>query len=174
MPSRRLGLALIAYVLFVHTADARTRAIQHPGWPLGAPPVDQFTTSNTAEVTTMHLALDLTVDFDQHQLRGSATLHLNNMTGTRSLRLDADNLAITKITLDGTTPTTWVDNHPGLEIVITPTTETVTIEYSTSANGNGLFWHAADETFGGVQPFLYTQNEPTDARFWIPIQDTPA
>src|SRR5204862_253008 len=39
---------------------------------------------------------------------------------------------------------------------------------------SGLFWNTAAQSYGRVQPYLYSLNEPVGARSWIPIQDTPA
>jgi aminopeptidase N len=148
--------------------------VQHPaGWPLTPPPVDVFSVAQPTQVTTRHLVLDLTVDFSARQVRGSATLHIENLTGTRTLLLDAERLNISRITLDGGAAATYSYTGNTLNVAIEPATKTVTIEYSSNASGDGLFWHIPDATFGGKAPFLYTQNEAIDARNWIPIQDTP-
>src|SRR6185503_12546786 len=61
-----------------------------------------------------------------------------------------------------------------LPIRIAPSTRFVTIEYSSSPFASGLEWNTAAQSYGRVQPYLYSLNEPTGARSWIPIQDTPA
>ncbi|MEA2465358.1 MAG: leukotriene-A4 hydrolase, partial [Acidobacteriota bacterium] len=61
-----------------------------------------------------------------------------------------------------------------LDITIESDTETVTIYYSTGPDPEGLYWQTPEQTYGGVQPFLYSLNEPIGARGWIPIQDTPS
>jgi hypothetical protein len=180
-PVRHRTLLLAFSLLFVFQAQAvRQRAVPHPVTPpLAQAPADIFTFSNTAEVTTTHLALDLTVDFNQRRLRGSATLTLDNHTGTNRLVLDTRDLAITRVRLDGTTQVTGTLGGQTLHgapftIPITASTHTVTIEYSSSANASGLFWNTAAQSYGRRQPYLYSLNEPTDARSWIPIQDTPS
>ena len=40
------------------------------------PAHDYFSYANTEQFVTRHLELDLTVDFDKEQLRGSAVLHM--------------------------------------------------------------------------------------------------
>jgi len=179
MPQRRLLLVFSTFLLLV---AARHRTVQHPeGWPLTAPPVDVFTFSRPQEVSTRHLALDLTVDFEHRQLRGSATLEIVNHTGSRELVLDTDALHITRVTLDDSdTDAAWSvgaqvePKGEPLLITIEPGTKFVTIEYETSTNAGGLLWNTAEQSFGRQQPYLYTQNEPIEARSWIPIQDTPA
>ena len=93
--------------------------------------------------------------------------------------LDTHELNVTSVTLDGTTPAQWsygtrTDHGRPMNITIEPTTDTVTIAYSTSGLAPGLLWNTAEQSYGRVQPYLYTQNEPVDARSWIPSQDTPS
>jgi aminopeptidase N len=177
MVARRLALVLTTLLFLV---AAKQRAVQHPaGWPLTEPPRDVFTSSNTSEVVTRHLALDLTVDFAQQRLRGTATLELENLTGTHSLVLDTENLDVSSVKLDGDTNAVWsfgTANSFGrpLNITITPSTRFVTITYSSSPAASGLNWNTAEQSYGRKQPYLYSLNEPIGARSWIPIQDTPA
>jgi leukotriene-A4 hydrolase len=177
MLPRRAALALFTLLLLV---NARQRSVGHPsGWPLTQPPRDIYTFSNTADVTTTHLELDLTVDFAERKLHGIATLSIDNLTGTNKLALDTYLLDVSRVTLDGGTPATWSFGTPSaygraLNVTIGPNTQTVTIEYTTSPDAIGLNWETAEQSFGRVQPYLYTLNEPVGARSWIPIQDTPA
>ncbi|HEX7831142.1 MAG TPA: hypothetical protein VF787_15910, partial [Thermoanaerobaculia bacterium] len=180
MLPRRLSLFLAALLVF-GASDAfavRHRAARHPGFSaLDVPPADVFSYSEPSQIRVTHVSLDLTVDFAQRRLRGSATLDLNNFTGTRMLVLDTNNLAISRITRDGITAT-WSygpsigDGQP-LRIDIEPSTREVTIEYTTSASAPGLNWNTEAQSYGRQRPYLYSLNEPNDARSWIPIQDTP-
>jgi aminopeptidase N len=175
MLQRRLLFAFLSFFLLV---AARQRAVRHPSqaWPLTEAPHDKFTVSQPAQVTTEHVDLDLTVDFANQRVRGHATLHIRNITGTRTLKLDANSLDVERVTLDGQTPATFaVDaSLQSLDVTIEPDTDTVTVYYSTQPAGDGLYWQTAGQTYGGVQPFLYSLNEPVGARAWIPIQDTPS
>jgi leukotriene-A4 hydrolase len=175
MLQRRLLFACLSFFLLV---AARQRAVRHPSqaWPLTEAPHDKFTMSQPAQVTTEHLDLDLTVDFANRRLHGHATLHIRNITGTRTLKLDANALDIQRVTLDGDTPAQWTLSAPlqSLEVTIEPDTETVTVYYSSEPATDGLYWQTREQTYGGVQPFLYSLNEPVGARAWIPIQDTPS
>jgi leukotriene-A4 hydrolase len=168
---------VLSLVTFLFLTAARQRVVHHPG--LDGPPADQFTFSNASAVTTRHLALDLTVDFDARQLHGTATLSIENLTGASTLVLDTNRLTVTRVTLDSGTPTLWstgLGNSFGqpLTIGIKPETRTVTIEYATDPGAEGLFWNTAEQSFGRQEPYLYSLNEPTGARSWIPIQDTPS
>lgn len=183
MVRRHLPLVLSTFFFLV---AARERAVQHPaGWPLTELPHDQFSFAQPLQVTTRHLALDLTLDFEHRQLRGTARLDIENLAGTRTLILDTRALQIERVTLDGGTTATWrlgEGNAWGkpLEIDIQPGTRSVTIDYQTDGEassfelGDGLYWYTADETVGGRQPAVYSQNEPTGARAWMPVQDTPS
>lgn len=175
-------IALSAALLLGIAGDAaalRQRSVRHPGWSeLDVPPTDVFSYAEPSRIRVTHASLDLTVDFAQRRLHGSATLLLNNFTGTRTLVLDTNDLSISRITRDGQTAT-WTyglavgDGQP-LRIDIEPSTRSVTIEYATSPNAPGLDWNTAAQSYGRQRPYLYSLNEPNDARSWIPIQDTPA
>lgn len=168
----RLFLSLSIVLLLV---NARQRAVQHPS-PLADLPFDAFTFSEPSKITTRHVSLDLNVDFENRRLSGKATLDIQNLTGTPTLILDTDDLDITRVTRDGA-PATWslgATNNWGtpLRIDIEPSTRSVTVEYSTRSAA-GLNWNTAAQSYGRVKPYLYTQNEPIQARSWIPLQDTP-
>lgn len=171
---------LVSFVAVLFLLAAKQRSIRPPETaPLDQPLHDRFSYSEPLKVATRHLSLDLTIDFATQTMRGTATLEIENRTGTRTLILDSERLSITRVTLDGGTATTWSKGVEGdygapLTIAIEPSTHFVTIEYSTSPLASGLFWNTAAQSYGRVQPYLYSLNEPTGARSWIPIQDTPA
>ena len=175
MRSRRILLALL--VLFTLVA-ARQRAVAPPaGWHGHAAPADVFSFSEPKKVTTRAVALDLTVDFEQRRLSGTARLEIENLSGTDLLVLDTEALTIHSVKVDGA-PAGWsfgttTSFGTPLRVSITPETRFVTIEYTTSSNASGLLWNTAQQSFGRQQPYLYTQNEPVSARSWIPLQDTP-
>jgi leukotriene-A4 hydrolase len=179
MPHMRQRRLLLSLVTLLFLVAAKHRAVHHPTLLPGQPPVDVWTYSNASAVTTRHIALDLTVDFETKQLRGSATHTIENLTGATTLVLDTERLAISSVTLDGTTPALWSlgqETYYGRPLVIgiQPSTRTVTINYSTNPAASGLFWNTAMQSYGRQQPYLYTQNEPVSARSWIPVQDSPS
>ncbi len=176
-----LVVLLVALLLSVagDAAAMRQRSVRHPAWSaLDVPPTDVFSHSEPSQIRVTHVSLNLAVDFTERRLRGSATLALDNFTGTRTLVLDTNALTISRITRDGV-PATWSfgpslgDGQP-LRIGIEPSTRSVTIEYATSPDAPGLYWNTAAQSYGRQRPYLYSLNEPNDARSWIPIQDTPA
>lgn len=131
------------------------------------------------DVVVKHLSLDLTVDFNGKKLSGSAQLQIDNTAKTTTLHLDANELAIDKVTLDDGSTTTfqlapavkYLGND--LSITIKPETKNVTIYYSTSPAAAAVQWLDARQTAGGKQPFLFTQSQAILARTWIPLQDSP-
>ncbi|HEX6639462.1 MAG TPA: M1 family aminopeptidase/hydrolase [Thermoanaerobaculia bacterium] len=183
-PRSRILLALFTFALLV---NARQRAVGHPeAWPFSGAPTDVSSFAEPASITTRHLELDLTVDFEARQLRGRATLELENRTNTRTLVLDTYELDIDRVTLDHDTPAQWSLGAPTrigrpLIISIEPRTRFVSIDYATSTNaapipdsiGPILNWTTAAETFGGRAPSVYSLNAPIGARSWMPLQDTP-
>ncbi|HET7437211.1 MAG TPA: M1 family aminopeptidase/hydrolase [Thermoanaerobaculia bacterium] len=175
--SRRLALLVFSFTLIA----ARQRAVVHPTTPPLVAPEDVVSFAEPEKVTTRHLALDLTVDFDRKELSGSATLDIENLSSTNKLVLDTRDMTIHSVTVDGVTAhytlgSTNVYGAP-LTIDVTPASRVVKIDYTshnTPYQNGGLYWNTAAQSYGRKFPYLYSQNEPDDARNWIPIQDTPS
>lgn len=132
------------------------------------------------EVVVTHLYLDVSVDFEKQRLWGTATLSLNNKTGSNKLFLDTRDLTIERVTLGKEGPETPhslgdVVQFLGqaLTIDITPQTKEVTIAYHTNPNAAALQWLEPSQTAGGKKPFLFTQSQAILARTWVPCQDGP-
>ena len=180
MPARTARL-LLAILAAAFLSGARARVV-HPGHlapPLSGLPADAYSAARPTEVTVRHLELDLQVDFDSRVIDGTAVLHIQNIQDTRVLTLDINAMTIESITLDDGEAALWsigdsTSFGAPLTIGIGRDTRRVTIRYRTNPHAGGLHWNTAEQTLGRVAPYLYTQNEPIDARSWIPIQDTPA
>lgn len=133
------------------------------------------------QVIVKHLELDLVVDFTKKQLRGKATLHIQNRVNADRLYLDSRGLAIQKVTL-GTreTDTRFMLGEPvahfgeALVVEILPDTRIVNVYYSTNPDAAALQWLAPEQTFGKKAPFLFTQSQAILARTWVPCQDNPS
>jgi leukotriene-A4 hydrolase len=154
------------------------------------PAHDYFSYANTEQVIARHLELDLTVDFEAEQLRGSAILHMDVIDpevtevilDSRELKIDGIALALSD------SPMTAVefrfgeqDAVLGTPIVISLPADLAThsgfrlkIDYATGANASALQWLPPELTAGGKQPFMFTQSQAIHARSWVPVQDTPA
>lgn len=143
-------------------------------------PTDVHSFSNPNEVIVKHLDINLHVNFDEKKLFGRTSLHIDNVANAPSLILDTYDLAIQKVTLGGDEePTHFAlgkkDSILGqsLTIDISPSTELVTVYYTTNPEAAALQWLPPNQTSGGGNPFLFTQSEAILARTWIPCQDTP-
>lgn len=145
---------------------------------------DVHTYANTDQFKVSHLALDLTVDFRQHILRGAATLSFERTAGAAPMVLDTRDLNIrqVEVSIDGEhfkkTAFTVGASDPILGAPLTiqvaiPSGE-VRIRYSTSPHAMALQWLSPRQTAGRKYPFLFTQSEAIYARSWIPLQDTPS
>jgi leukotriene-A4 hydrolase len=138
---------------------------------------DVHSFSRPDEVSIQHLALDLAVDFDRHQLSGTAWLDLDNR-GARELVLDTHGLTIERIARDGQ-PTSFTLGDPvkhlgrALTVAIEPATKSVSIDYTSSPEAAAVQWLAPEQTAGGKHPFLFTQSQAILARTWVPCQDSP-
>lgn len=144
---------------------------------------DHHSFANTDDFKVSHVALDWTVDFEKSQLRGSASLSIEQLNDsnntltldTRALDIksvsagDKDNLKATTFTLD------TADKHLGsaLHIQVPAGSNTVRIEYATAPDASGLQWLSPAQTAGKQNPFLFSQAQAIHARSFIPLQDTP-
>ena len=130
------------------------------------------------EIAVDHLRLDLTVDFEQQYLTGSAWLTLRHHGAADSLWLDTMDLTIASIQVDGkevhwrTTPRSEVLGS-GLVLPVTPSAREVRIDYRSAKDARALLWLAPAQTSGQRNPFVFSQNQSIHARSWIPIQDSP-
>jgi leukotriene-A4 hydrolase len=141
---------------------------------------DAHSFARPEEVSVEHLLLDLTVDFNQRQLAGRASLRINNKRGADRVVLDTRDLEIRRVTLDdGKTEARWKLGDPvnflgqPLEVEIAPNTTWVNIDYTTKPEAAALQWLTPEQA-GSPSPFLYTQSQAILARTWAPCQDTPA
>ncbi len=140
---------------------------------------DEHSYSNAIEVFTTHLHLDLDVNFDKKEIKGSATHQINNQKAVTEMIFDVNDLVIDSVILDGKTRTNFVIGED-LEILgapmtvdIEPGTKTVEIFYSTSPEAAALQWLNPQQTAGKNYPYLFTQGQAVLTRTWIPCQDTP-
>ena len=135
------------------------------------------------QVSTPHLDLVLTVDFEARKLKGHATYTLQRHDDTNQIYLDSSELVIkrTEIRVNGQwmpTKFTLGDIHPSLgqELIVDigSIADQVRIHYETIPSASGLQWLTPAQTAGKKHPFMFSQSQPIHARSWIPIQDSPA
>ena len=146
---------------------------------------DTHSYANVDEVRVTHLELDVTVLFDEKQLRAAAMLSFERVAeDANTLVLDTRDLNITAVeswsALGGFDPASYslgaTDSILGtpLTIVLPVEATRIRVTYETSPHASGLQWLSAEQTAGGEHPFMFTQSQAIHARSWIPLQDTPA
>jgi leukotriene-A4 hydrolase len=154
------------------------------------PARDYYTFSNYEQFTTRHMALDLDVDFETEELRGSVTLYMTRLDpAAHEITLDTRDVHIAGVSVSeaGVAPVDTVfsigERHAqlGQALKITlpegfePAGEfEVTISYRTDPTATALQWLPPELTSGGEHPLLFSQSQNIHARSWIPLQDTPA
>lgn len=142
---------------------------------------DPHSRANFDAVYLDHLSLNLTVNFENQTLSGSAEWHLKaHQADSRKVIFDTYKLSIDSIVLDNKTQAEYSigewDEILGapLTVTILPETEYIKIYYTTNAGATALQWLSPSQTFGKTHPFLYTQGESIYTRSWVPCQDGPA
>jgi len=143
--------------------------------------IDPHTFARPDEVVVKHIDLDVTVNFKDKKISGTASLEIENRSLAEELHLDTRGLSIKNVTLDkDKTPASFVLEPEvpyvgsALRIKVHRDTKVVHIEYATSPNAGALQWLEPDQTRDRKKPFLYTQSQAILARSWIPCQDTPS
>ena len=154
------------------------------------PAHDYFSFANTEQFVTTHLALDLVVDFDARELRGSATLTMQRLdSDATDIVLDTRDLDITDVDVllaDGVIAAADYrlgdsDKVKGTPLIISlPATAAAATDfrlrvvYETSPDSTALQWLPPELTAGGEYPLMFSQSQAIHARSWVPVQDTPA
>lgn len=140
---------------------------------------DYHSFSNPESVSVTHISLDLTVDFEQKVLRGSAVLdYKKHKPLATQLILDTNDLLITRVYSGANDLNFTLDSDDGflgsaLTIDLASDASQITVEYQTSPQASGVQWLTPAQTAGGEHPFLFTQAQATHARSFIPLQDSP-
>ncbi len=146
---------------------------------------DPHSYAEPAKVSVTALALDLAVDFDKQEMRGTAELSIDwHDPAARTLVLDTRDLAIEAIDAvdaggNAQAATYTLDKRDpifgsALRIELKEAVPTVRIRYRTSPQASGLQWMTPAQTASRKQPFMFSQSQAIHARSWVPLQDTPA
>lgn len=124
----------------------------------------------------VRLDLDLTADFAQQRLTGSATLRFDR--GGGAVDLDTRGLDIEAVTAQGGSalPYACDPEEPilgsRLRVHLPGDAPCITIAYRTSPQASGLQWLDPAQTASGRQPFLFSQCQAIHARSLVPVQDS--
>jgi aminopeptidase N len=125
-----------------------------------------------------HIFLDLALDIPNQSLAGTCTLRLNPVrTGLDRLSLDAVNLTIHTVTIDGTEQKFDYDGEQ-LHLKLSQPTEAgksieLAIAYSIANPQRGIYFIAPDKHYPNKPTQVWTQGEDEDSRFWFPCFDYP-
>ncbi len=165
-------------VLCLAACDGARVELEPPAPP--APVVENYSYARLDEVRVSHIELDLTVDFEARQLRGSAALELDRTEGAGQLWLDTWDLEVDAVrdAASGADLEWTLGEHAPLlgrplAVALAPETRQVVVHYATGDDARGLQWLDGGQTSSG-RPFLYTQSQAILARSWVPCQDTTA
>ena len=125
-----------------------------------------------------HVALDLTLDFTNHRVAGTATLDLNAARGARTIVLDAKQLEIQSITdqrgraLPFTLGATDAKGNAPLTVQIGAARKIV-VRYQSARDPAALQFLSPEQTAGKQHPYMLSQGQAILNRSWIPTQDSP-
>lgn len=140
---------------------------------------DWHSQSNAKEMHPEHLNLNINVDFDKHQIKGSATWDINPNEGIKYAIFDTRQMTIDSVLYADGSPASFemgkTDSILGsaLKISLQPDTKKVKIYYTTGKDATALQWMKPSQTFGKKAPYLYTQGESIYTRTWVPSPDGP-
>ncbi len=180
LPVLRSGLKIMIHKkIFIAGLIALATAA---GTALAAGERDKHSYAEPEKISTKHLALDLSVDFDKRELAGTATLQLERKQPTDTLLLDTRDLRIAKVEAGRGNSLAAVpfelkpaDKILGsaLAIKLPADADTVRVHYASSPQASGLQWLTPAMTAGKKHPFMFSQAQAIHARSFIPLQDTP-
>ncbi|CAI5476074.1 unnamed protein product [Closterium sp. Yama58-4] len=139
-------------------------------------PIDPHSNTQAGEPLTTFVDFNLTVDFDNKQISGTARLVLDK-PATGTLSLDSRDLTILGAT-DAAGNDVPFQLHPphhvrGSLLELSLNSNEVTIRYHTGPNASALQWLTPVQTAGGQHPYVFTQCQAIHARSVFPCQDTP-
>ena len=144
---------------------------------------DPHSFANPGEVRISHVHMDLDVDFDEEVLDGHAVVDFERVApGAEELVLDTRDLDIHQVEKADGEDWRATDFELGeaeephgapLRIAVGEGAEQVRIRYTTHPDASGLQWLSPEQTAEGEHPYLYAQGQPTHARSYVPLQDSP-
>lgn len=144
---------------------------------------DAHSFSNTDEIRTTHIDLELDVNFENKTIYGVARHTMERRKDTDTAVFDINGPDIQKVTLGKKGHETETDFIIGpkkeflgqpLSVKINKDTKYINIYYKTTEDAAALDWLDPSLTAGKKHPYLYTQGQAVLTRTWIPVQGTPA
>jgi leukotriene-A4 hydrolase len=126
-----------------------------------------------------HVDLDLTADFADHKMTGTAALHIAAAPDAKEVVLDSKGLVIKGVTDAKGVALPWTlgkaDPILGAPLTVTlpKGVRRIVIRYDSAPDGAALQWLTPDQTAGKQKPYLFSQGQAILNRTWIPTQDSP-
>lgn len=124
---------------------------------------------------TSHIKIELALDFVNQRIDGACTLVVEPIEkGLRRIRLDACNLDIRKVTVDGA-PAEFEYDSAVLQVALNSAegNRIVRVEYGASPR-EGLYFTAPDAEHSDREVQAWTHTESEASRHWYPCHDHPA
>lgn len=140
--------------------------------------MDPHSHARPADAVAKHLDLDIEVDFEKKQIRGSATYAIELKGEADKIIFDVRDINILSVT-NGTDSLAYTLGESvdfmgaPLEVSTPPGTKKVAIRFATRPGAEALQWLEPSQTAGKEKPFLFTQSQAILARTWLPCQDSP-
>jgi aminopeptidase N len=124
-----------------------------------------------------HIFLDLALDIPNQSFQGTCTIVLTPIRSINHLVLDAVNLTIASVQVDGT-PQPFDYDGEQLHVQLQTPTQTqekikVAIAYAVEKPQRGLYFISPDKHYPNKPTQVWTQGEDEDSRFWFPCFDYP-
>jgi aminopeptidase N len=141
--------------------------------------IDTHTLSNYQDLPIKNTHLELSVNFQEKKIKGSATHQFDKNRKVDLLKLDTKYLKIDSIQDgDGNSLEYSIGEFDellgsALTVILNSESNEVVIFYETTDKSEALDWLLPNQTAGKTFPFMYTQGQSIFTRSWIPIQDTP-
>ncbi|KAG0341414.1 Leukotriene A-4 hydrolase [Podila humilis] len=148
-------------------------------------PYDPTSLSNLDLVKTIHIHMDLTVDFAAKALLGSATLEIEAIGDqVTMLILDTSYIDIQAVSADGTALKFELQQRHekyGSPLSIQLGTVLakgerlkILVQYATTQDCTACQWLEPSQTVGKKHPYMFTQCQAIHARSLVPCQDSPS
>ena len=123
-------------------------------------------------VDIQHIALAIEVDPSKRMVAGTATLTCKAIVPTKSIELDAVELTIEKVSVNGK-PAAFRHDGRKLRVEVPSAAElAIAIEYK-GAPRRGLYFTAPDDGYPQKPVMAWTQGQDEDSRYWFPCIDAP-
>ena len=184
LESFRLSSYLLIFSLFLFSCKSETDKNPTLTESIKVSVKDPHSYSNTSEIRTKHLSLELEVNFDNKTIYGVARHRMSESTAKTAI-FDIHGESIQKVTVGKKGEEKEADFVIGkmdkdsilgqpLVVSIPAHTENINIYYQTSERCDALEWIDAEHTSSGKFPYLYSQGQAILTRTWIPLQDSPS